>query len=296
MAKAEDNSSEKYKVQLIAEPARVVSDGKQEVSLRCVFTPAGGARKQKPSKEDIPVEFKCKKLKLDEKKISSKGAAALKIKPARPVGKTRITVTTPYGDAHATITVNPTPQQWVKDMLQSLAIAFVVAMLIVRPFLLQTFFIPSGSMENTFFAGDRLLATMFNYRFSEPQRGDVVIFKSKLARDCRTYNLVVYKYKNCENYIKRLIGLPGDTVEVRDGVTLVNGKALKEPYLKELQLRDFERTRVPPGQLFFMGDNRNNSNDSRFWGFLPRERVAAKAWVHFWPPGRMKVVRHTRYN
>lgn len=281
---------------LTAAPGRVVSDGKQEVSLRVVFTPSGKDKKQKPVKEEIPVEFVCKKLKLEEKKVAVKGSATLKIKPARPVGKTKITVTTPYGDAHATVVVNPTPSQWAKDMFQSLVIAFIVAMLIVRPFLLQTFYIPSGSMENTFFANDRLLATMFNYRFSEPQRGDVVIFKSKLEKDCHTYNLVVYKYKSCENYIKRLIGKPGDTVEIRDGVTIVNGKPLKEPYLKEPQLRDFERVKVPPGQLFFMGDNRNNSNDGRFWGFLPRERVTAKAWVHFWPLNRMKIVRHARYN
>ena len=286
-------NGKKYNVQLKADPARVISDGKNEVSIRCAFSHAD-KKNQKPIREEIPVEFKCKRLKLDEKKTASKGAATIKIKPEKPIGKVKITASTPYGDASASIIIQPTPAQWARDMIQSLVIAFIIAMGIIRPFILATFFIPSGSMENTFYEGDRVIGLKFPYRFSEPQRGDVVIFKSINKEDCKNVNYILFKHTSCLDYIKRLIGTEGDTVEIRGGITYVNGKALREPYLKEPQLRDFHKITVPKGKLFFMGDNRNNSNDSRFWGYLPRERVNAKAWVHFWPPDRVKVIKHWR--
>lgn len=302
----------KYTIQLKAEPERVVSDGKTEAVIRCAFIPedAKARASKKGVREDIPVTFTCKRLKLDEKIMTQRGTARLKLKPAKPVGRVRITAATPYGEADVFLTVTPTFKQWLRDMFQSLVIAFVVAMCIIRPFFLQTFFIPSGSMIATFYEGDRLLASMLTYRLSEPQRGDIVIFKSTKKSDDHTYNFGLFKYTAHTNYIKRLIAKGGDTVEIRDSVTYVNGKALKEPYLHIDDTRppiaDFPKVKVPKGKLFFMGDNRNNSSDSRYSstdpdprrrgiGYVPRNKVVAKAWVQFWPLNRMKVVKHVRY-
>jgi signal peptidase I len=302
----------KYKIQLVAEPPKVVSDGKQEAVIRCAFSleDAKTRMTKKGVREDIPVTFTCKRLKLDEKVMAQRGTARLKLKPAKPVGRVRITAATPYGDADVFLTVTPTFKQWLRDMFQSLLIAFVVAMGIIRPFFLQTFFIPSGSMIETFYEGDRLLASMLVYRLGDPKPGDIVIFKSTKKEDDHTYNFGLFKYTAHTNYIKRLIAKGGDTVEIRSGVTYVNGKALKEPYMHLDETRppiaDFPKIKVPKGKLFFMGDNRNNSSDSRYSntdpdprrrgiGYVPRKNVVAKAWVQFWPLNRMKIVKHVRY-
>lgn len=305
----------KYTVDLSASPDKIVSDGLQESTVRCMFVPTGGAnsKTKRKVKEEIPVTFRCKKLKLEEKVQAKNGIAIIKIKPERPVGKALVTVETPFGSATTHISVAPTPKQWARDMIQSLVIAFVVAMFIVRPLFLQSFYIPSGSMIPTFYENDRLMGSMLKYRLGDPQRGDIVIFKSTREADRKTYNLGVYKHVSITNYIKRLIAVGGDTVEIRNGVTYVNGKALEEPYLnKELgppYQPDFPATKVPEAHLFFMGDNRYNSSDSRFcpdakWHvykkqdglcFVPRKNVVAKAWVQFWPLDRIRAMQHARY-
>ena len=317
-----DSPDGKYSVQLSVTPDKVVSDGQQEATVRCAFTAAAGGKSgKKKSKEEIPVHFACKKLRLDEKVLARNGTAIVKVKPERPLGKVVITASSPYGDAKATLSIAPTPRQWARDMIQSLVIAFVVAMCIVRPFFLQSFFIPSGSMIPTFFEGDRLMGSMLKYRITEPHRGDVVIFKSTRKEDRKVYNLGLFKYTSVTNYIKRLIARGGDTIEVREGVTYVNGKPLKEPYLNiehgPPYQPDFPKTRVPKGALFFMGDNRFNSSDSRFCAhgrrstplppgfevyekadglcFVPENRVVAKAWVQFWPLDRMKTIYHAKH-
>ena len=316
---------EKYTVQLTVTPEKVVSDGLQEATVRCAFIPASGGAAKKGKgkiKEEIPVSFRCKKLKIDEKALAKNGAALLKIKPARPVGKAPITVSTPYGDAKTVLLVAPTSRQWARDMIQSLVIAFIVAMCIVRPFFLQSFYIPSGSMIPTFYENDRLMGSMLKYRMSKPQHGDIVIFKSTRIEDRKVYNFGLFKYTGYTNYIKRLIARGGDTVQISGGITYVNGKALKEPYLnmdrgEPPYQPDFPLTKVPKGTLFFMGDNRFNSSDSRFCAkgrrinplprgyeiyekqdglcFVPERRVVAKAWVQFWPLDRIKVTGHARY-
>jgi len=278
-----------------------------------MFIPTAGSKGKQKIKEEIPVTFSCKKLKLEEKVHAKNGIAIIKVKPVRPVGKVFITVDTPYGGAKAALTVAPTPKQWARDMLQSLVIAFVVAMFIVRPFFVQSFYIPSGSMIPTFYDNDRLMGSMLKYRLSDPHPGDVVIFKSTREADRKTYNLVVYKHLSITNYIKRLIAVGGDTVEVREGITYVNGKAYDEPYLnKEIgppYQPDFPATKVPEDHLFFMGDNRYNSSDSRFcpdakWQvyqnedglcFVPRKNVVAKAWVQFWPLDRITMIKHFKH-
>src|SRR5215204_3810842 len=143
-----------------------------------------------------------------------------------------------------------------------LAVAFALVFGFVRPFVLEAFRIPSKSMVPTLEVGDRVLANKFIYRFTEPERGDIVVFESVGEGDD-------------QKLIKRVVALPGDEVEVRSGTLLVNGEEQEEPYLnKELPFNgSYEPTEVPEGEVFVMGDNRANSADSRVFGPLPIENI-----------------------
>ena len=131
--------------------------------------------------------------------------------------------------------------------------------------------IPSGSMENTIMTQDRLIALRTAYWFSEPQRGDIVVFH--------------YPDNEEELYIKRVIGTPGDTVEGKDGVVYVNGEALKEPYIKEPAEEDFGPYKVPEDSYFMLGDNRNHSGDSRDWEntYVKKNKILGKAFLRYYP-------------
>ncbi len=145
--------------------------------------------------------------------------------------------------------------------------------------------IPSGSMETTIMTGDRVfglrnayginldfrMKDLVSVKMKDPARGDIIIFR--------------YPDDETQYFIKRIIGLPGETVEVHDGKTFVNGTALEEPYLHEKMEGDFGPYKVPEGKYFVMGDNRNNSLDSRYWKntYVPFESICAKAWVRLWP-------------
>ncbi len=179
-------------------------------------------------------------------------------------------------------------------------VAFVLAFLI-KTFLVQAFYIPSGSMEPTLLPGDRVLVDKVSYRLREPRRGEVVVFEDPhpAARPDRglvgtlihwlTDGLGLTRPAE-EDFIKRIIGLPGDSVEGRRGRVYVNGKPLEEPYLT-VRTAPFDRVRVPEGMLFVMGDNRGASNDSRFGlGFVPIDKVVGEALVVVWPPSRIGII------
>jgi signal peptidase I len=164
-----------------------------------------------------------------------------------------------------------------KDIIESVVIAIILA-LIIRTFLFQFFWIPSRSMEPTLLINDRIVVTRFSYWFSEPQRGDVVVFK--------------YPLEPNKDYVKRLIGLPGDKVQIKDSKLYVNDDLIKEPYLPEdLEFEDFGPIEVPDDGYFMMGDNRNNSSDSRVWGFVEEDLVIGKAQAIYWPLSRMGRVK-----
>ena len=131
--------------------------------------------------------------------------------------------------------------------------------------------IPSESMENTIMTQDRLIALRTAYWFSEPQRGDIVVFH--------------YPDNEEELYIKRVIGTPGDTVEGKDGVVYVNGEALKESYIKEPAEEDFGPYKVPEDSYFMLGDNRNHSGDSRDWEntYVKKDKILGKAFLRYYP-------------
>jgi signal peptidase I len=161
------------------------------------------------------------------------------------------------------------------EFLVILAVAFVLVFGFVRPFVLEAFRIPSESMVPTLEVGDRVFVNKFIYRFTEPERGDVVVFESVNGGE--------------EDLIKRVVGVAGDEVEVRNGTLLVNGEAREEPYLnRNLPFNDsYGPTEVPEGHVFVMGDNRANSADSRVFGPLPIENIEGEAFVRFWPPLRI---------
>lgn len=153
----------------------------------------------------------------------------------------------------------------------------VVAALAIKTWFVQAFIIPSQSMERTLEVGDRVLVAKFAYDISDIGRGDVVVFKNPDRLPGEPAQL-----------IKRVVGLPGDTLEAVDGRLERNGIPLDEPYLTPGSRTDqLDRTVVPEGHVFVMGDNRLNSRDSRFIGPIPEDQVVGKAFLRIWPPGRI---------
>jgi signal peptidase I len=191
------------------------------------------------------------------------------------------------------------------ELLDSGLIAFALVFLLIRPFVVQAFYIPSASMEPTLMSQDRILVNKFFYRLNPPKRGDIIVF------DAPDQALHGDKRKD---FVKRLIGLPGDLIQIRRGEGVyINGRLLQEPPSVALVDYDwpvdqYERPteqpyRVPEGYYFVLGDNRNDSNDSHRWSDmetgaprpeLPSERVLGKAMVVFWPPSRLRLVDDNR--
>jgi signal peptidase I len=157
--------------------------------------------------------------------------------------------------------------EWVVIAVGALLVAFVI-----KTFLLQAFYIPSLSMAPTLKINDRVLVNKMSYRLHDIHRGDVVVFES-VPGDGATKDL-----------IKRVIGLPGETVESQDGHILINGRVLKEPYLgPSVVTGALEKITIPPGHYWVMGDNRPNSRDSRFFGAIPKSLIIGRAFVRVWP-------------
>ena len=163
----------------------------------------------------------------------------------------------------------------VLEFLIILVVSFVLVFGFVRPFVVEAFWIPSASMVPTLKYGDRVLVNKFIYRFTEPERGDVIVFKSVQGDD--------------QDLIKRVVGVPGDEITVRGGRLFVNGEPQQEPYVnKKYPDRSFYApTTVPKDHVFMMGDNRANSQDSRVFGPVPKENIEGEAFLRFWPPDRI---------
>jgi signal peptidase I len=171
--------------------------------------------------------------------------------------------------------------------------AFALALLI-KSTLLQAFWIPTGSMEPTLIPGDRVIVAKIPYYLHDPERGDIIVFEEPDPAKEPERGIVGafthwlgqglgFSPPDNPDYIKRVIGEPGDVVSARGGRVYVNGIRISEPYLEERTAR-FRETKVPEGELFVMGDNRSNSLDSRFGlGFVPIDRVVGKAVWIIWP-------------
>jgi len=183
----------------------------------------------------------------------------------------------------------------LREYFESIVIAVILA-LFIRTFVVQAFKIPTGSMENNLLIGDHLLVNKFVFAPTESSAERTVLPIGRIKRG----DVIVFKYPENPNrdFIKRVIGLPGETVELREKKVYVNGTALEEPYAHYLQpvagesefhevtsldVRErYGPVTVPANQYFVMGDNRDNSQDSRYWGFLPRDNVKGKALLIYW--------------
>lgn len=204
------------------------------------------------------------------------------------------------------------------ETIDSLLIAFILVFFLIRPFVVQAFWIPTGSMRNTLRENDRILVNKFIYRLRAPRRGEIVVFHA--PRDASP--------DQPKDFVKRVVGLPGDVVEIKGGRLYLNGCPQSEPYLCDgkpidydmkiidgkvyyvpnlpsdawcgkvrqgatvcnKSLRWFRSAKpgaVPPGKLLVLGDNRNESHDSHIWGFIPMTNLKGKALAVFWPLNRI---------
>lgn len=147
----------------------------------------------------------------------------------------------------------------------------------IRSFVAEARYIPSGSMLPTLQINDRLIIDKISYNFHSPQRGDIVVFSPTDALKAQNFK---------DAFIKRVIGLPGDKVEVKGERVYVNDQPLRENYIEDKPNYNFGPVMVPPNQYLVLGDNRNNSYDSHYWGFVPRDHIIGRAVIRFWPLNR----------
>jgi signal peptidase I len=177
------------------------------------------------------------------------------------------------------------PPAWRSSVVETLDASIFAALLslLIITFVVQAFYIPSGSMEPTLQIDDRILVSKFSYRLGRIARGDVIVFH--------------YPLNPGKDFVKRVVALSGERVELRDGVVLINNQPITELYPTALAAGDRACTTsygpqtIPQGQLFVLGDNRCNSEDSRFFGFVPVGNVVGKALLVYWPPQRIGLVR-----
>jgi signal peptidase I len=183
----------------------------------------------------------------------------------------------------------------IRDWVESIIIAFLLA-LVIRAFIVQAFKIPTGSMRMTLIEGDLILVNKFIYgakvpfvkywlaALRSPKRGDVIVF--------------IYPEDKKKDFIKRLVGLPGEIVEIKGGSIYINGKPAPEPVFNQIYYYnrgDFaapgQKIVVPKDSYFVLGDNSISSKDSRYWGFVPKSNVLGQAMIIYWPPQRIRVIK-----
>ncbi len=169
------------------------------------------------------------------------------------------------------------------DILEVFVTSFAI-FLFIYLLVLQPHKIKGNSMEPNYHDGEYLLTDKLTYRFKEPQRGDVVVFEPPNSPD--------------EEYIKRIIALPGETISINNGKFYINGQMLNESYIPEniyTKGKDFLPNNtvktVPQGSYFVSGDNRESSSDSRYWGFIRKDKITGKAWFIYWPPKSVGVIK-----
>ncbi len=166
-----------------------------------------------------------------------------------------------------------------QENLTLVAIALCLAFLI-RTFIAEPRFIPSDSMLPTLHTGDRLVIEKVSYHFHPPATGDIIVFQPPAELQRRGY-------PKDQAFIKRVIGESGEVINISKGKVYLNGQALKEDYIAEPPNNPYPPVTVPENEFFVMGDNRNDSNDSRYWGFLPRKNIIGRAAFRFWPLDRI---------
>jgi signal peptidase I len=168
------------------------------------------------------------------------------------------------------------PKSKTRETIETFVVAIILA-LGVRATVAEARFIPSESMLPTLEVGDRLIVEKISYRLHAPERGDIVVFDPPPRSGFDRGNA----------FIKRVVGLPGETIAVREGRVYIDDKPLDEAYLQEPPAYEMDPLTIPAGNVFVMGDNRNNSADSHVWGALPISNIIGRSAVRFWPPVRI---------
>jgi signal peptidase I len=169
-----------------------------------------------------------------------------------------------------------------QENLRLVAIALVLALLI-RTFVAEPRYIPSDSMLPTLHTGDRLVVDKVSYHFHQPEKGDIVVFEPP-------EQLQSQGYSSSQVFIKRIIAKPGQIISVKGGKVYINDEPLSEDYIAEPPAYRLVSAQIPPEKFFVMGDNRNDSNDSHIWGFLPKQNIIGRAVFRFWPLSRIGFV------
>jgi signal peptidase I len=182
----------------------------------------------------------------------------------------------PFAPETTATAVRRRPKSAWREWTETLLTTFVI-FLLVELFVVQGFKVYGSCMEPNLVTGERLLGNKLIYHLKPIQRGDIVVFRPP--------------HKPETPFIKRVIGLPGEVIAIRNNRVYINGVFLDEPYLRNAWHDDRPAERIPPGMLFVMGDNRDNSSDSRSWGDLPLSRVEAKAWLCYWPLPRARTLK-----
>jgi len=171
----------------------------------------------------------------------------------------------------------PNSDNWWVEGVKTICISLLLAFGI-RTFVAEARYIPSGSMEPTLQINDRLIIDKISYDFETPQRGDIVVFNPTETLRTEGFH---------DAFIKRVVGLPGDKIQVKGGQVYVNDCPLQEKYIAAKPDYHFGPVTVPPDSYLVFGDNRNNSYDSHYWGFVPRHDIIGRAIVRFWPLNRV---------
>lgn len=169
-------------------------------------------------------------------------------------------------------------KHWLFDWTETIVVAFIMA-LIIRAFFLQVFWIPSSSMEPTLDISDRIVVNKVSFHFRQPRRQEIIVFRQVAPEGTPKRDL-----------IKRLMGLPGETFEMKDGIVHINNEPIAESHPMNRDYMDFGPIKIPEDSYFVLGDNRSASADSRFWGFLPKENVIGPAFIRIWPLSKFGLI------
>ena len=160
-----------------------------------------------------------------------------------------------------------------RELVETVAIVVVLAF-VIRTFVFESFQISGNSMQPTLFTGERVMVNKLAFDIGKPKTGEIIVFRSPQVPS--------------QDWIKRVIGLPGETVSIRNNNVYINGKLYPEPFLKYRQSTNYGPETVPQGDLFVLGDNRPISDDSRIFGMLPQSRITGQAFVIWWPFNRLR--------
>jgi signal peptidase I len=174
----------------------------------------------------------------------------------------------------------PRARSALRELVETLLFTLLIYVL-VRSFLFENYRVVGQSMVPTLENDQFLVVNKLGYRLHTPQRGDIIVFRDPRNPD--------------RKLIKRVIGLPGETLEIQEGQVFIDREQLEEPYIQNLGRYSQAATPIPDGNYYVLGDNRNNSSDSHNWGTLVREKIVGEAWLTYWPPALWGPIPHATY-